>query len=318
MAAIRLERIGEPATSARPRRHAPPSRGSQSAVVLVTGTDADGDAVGRLDGWPGPGPAPQVIMAPEPRGRPALAPGQRVLARLTPIGRNRFEGRTVEQVEGAPARVLGVFRTPNRLVPTDRRAKAEWLVPPGESGEAEDGEIVLAVPIPGHRHGLKPARVIERLGREGDARSVSLVCIHTHHIPTEFDPGALEEAAAATGVGPEGRDDLRAIPLVTIDGEDARDFDDAVWAEPDGDGYSLLVAIADVAHYVRPGSALDRDARLRGNSVYFPDRVVPMLPEALQQRLVLPASGRGARLPLRRDADRCGAAASCPTGSAAG
>ena len=220
-------------------------------------------------------------MAPEPRGRPALAPGQRVLARLTPIGRNRFEGRTVQRVDEQPARILGVFRAPDRIVPTDRRARAEWLVPPGQSNGAEDGEIVLAVPIPGHRYGLKPAQVTERLGQVGDARSVSLICIHTHGIPTEFDPAALAEAERARGVEAAGREDLRNLPLITIDGEDARDFDDAVWAEPDGDGHRLIVAIADVAHYVRPGSALDRDARIRGNSVYFPDRVVPMLPEAL-------------------------------------
>ncbi|HEY0419325.1 MAG TPA: ribonuclease R, partial [Acetobacteraceae bacterium] len=123
--------------------------------------------------------------------------------------------------------------------------------------------------------------VVERLGQMGDARSVSIVVIHTHDIPTEFSEAALDEAARARGVGPEGRTDLRDVPLVTIDGEDARDFDDAVFAEPDGNGFRLIVAIADVAHYVRPGSALDRGAWTRGNSCYFPDRVVPMLPEAL-------------------------------------
>src|SRR5205085_1390282 len=134
---------------------------------------------------------------------------------------------------------------------------------------------------PHHGHGLKPARIIERLGAMGDARSVSLICIHTHDIPEHFPEPALAEAARACAV-PLGRGaDLRDVPLVTIDGEDARDFDDAVYAEPDEAGFRLLVAIADVAHYVRPGSALDRAAFARGNSVYFPDRVVPMLPEAL-------------------------------------
>ena len=234
-------------------------------------------------------------MAPEPRGRPALAPGERVRARLTPIGRNRFEGRTVERMEDAPARILGVFRAPNRLVPTDRRAKAEWLVPPGASANAQDGEIVLATPLPGHRYGLKPAEIVERLGPATDARAVSLICIHTHHIPTEFEPAALSEAEAAGPGALTGREDLRAVPLVTIDGEDARDFDDAVWAAPEPGGFRLLVAIADVAHYVRPGSALDHDARIRGNSVYFPDRVVPMLPEALSNGWcsLRPAEDRG-------------------------
>ena len=155
--------------------------------------------------------------------------------------------------------MLGVFhpapRGGGRIVPTDRRAKAEWAVPPGEEGEAQAGEIVLAAPLPATGYGLKPARVIERLGSMGDARSVSLIVIHTHDIPVEFPAAALAEAERARGVGArQARTDLRDMPLVTIDGEDARDFDDAVFAEPDGDGFRLIVAIADVAHYVRPGS----------------------------------------------------------------
>ena len=167
------------------------------------------------------------------------------------------------------------------MIPTDRRAKAEWVIPREEENGAEDGEIVLAAPLPHAGYGLKPARIVERLGPMGDARSVSLVCIHTHDIPTEFSAAAIADADAAGPTPLGSRTDLRDIPLITIDGADARDFDDAVYAEPDGDGYKLLVAIADVAHYVRPDSPLDRTARTRGNSCYFPDRVVPMLPEAL-------------------------------------
>ena len=115
---------------------------------------------------------------------------------------------------------------------------------------------------------------------------MSLLAIATYDIPTEFPASAIAEAEAALPVSPAGRTDLRDIPLVTIDGSDARDFDDAVWADPDSDpenpgGWHLVVAIADVAWYVGPGSMLDREAERRGNSVYFPDRVVPMLPEAL-------------------------------------
>ncbi|MDE2516000.1 MAG: VacB/RNase II family 3'-5' exoribonuclease, partial [Rhodospirillales bacterium] len=115
----------------------------------------------------------------------------------------------------------------------------------------------------------------------GEARSISLIAIHTHAIPVDFPPEALAEAAAAGAPDLAGREDLRDVPLITIDGADARDFDDAVYAEPVAGGFRLIVAIADVAHYVRAEGALDRSARLRGNSVYFPDRVVPMLPEAL-------------------------------------
>ena len=198
--------------------------------------------------------------------------------------------RLVRRQDEAPSRVLGVYRPlpperarspAGRIEPTDRRIRAEWLVPAGEDGGAQAGEIVLATPLPHTGYGLKPARVVERLGRMGDARSVSLICIHTHDIPNEFPASVLAEAERARAVPLGKRIDLRDLPLVTIDGVDARDFDDAVYAEPDGDGFRLIVAIADVAHYVRPGSALDREAAKRGNSVYFPDRVVPMLPEAL-------------------------------------
>ena len=274
-----------------PRRPRDGTRLPEVTVVHVTGTDPDGDALARPASWDATdGPPPLIFMRPELPGRPALAPGERVLARLKPIGTGRYEGRTMRRLTDAPGRVLGVFhhgREGNRVVPTDRRAKAEWAIPPGEDAGAQGGEIVLAEPMPHHHHrlGLKPARVVERLGKMGDARSVSLIAIHTHDIPTEFPEPALAEAGSARGVALGRRTDLRDVPLVTIDGEDARDFDDAVFAEPDDSlspgGFRLIVAIADVAHYVRPGSALDHAARTRGNSVYFPDRVVPMLPEAL-------------------------------------
>jgi ribonuclease R len=259
-------------------------------IVEVFGTDADGEILARPLAWKGSGRTPLVIMAPERRGQPALAPGERVLARLRPIGPEKFEGRTLRRLSSAPGRVLGVYRGapngPGRLEPTDRRQKQEWLIPAGETMQADPGELVLAEPLPHSRLGLPPARIIERLGRLGDPRAASLVAIHRHGIPDTFPEPALAEAEAA-GPCPLGeRQDLRHLELVTIDGADARDFDDAVWASPRADGgFDLLVAIADVAHYVPEASALDREARTRGNSVYFPDRVVPMLPEALSNGL---------------------------------
>jgi ribonuclease R len=275
-----LEHEGATAPAGK-RRFTEPGRLPETAVVLVTGTDPDGDPLAKPVGWEGQGPPPLIYMHAERAGQPALAPGERVLARLKPIGNGKYEGRTIKRLASTPGRVLGIFRAPDRLTPTDRRAKAEWRIPAGESMDAETGEIVLAEPLPGSSYGLKPARVTERLGRMGDAKSVSLICIYTHDIPQEFSPEALAEAKKARGVALGKRTDLRDVPLITIDGEDARDFDDAVYAEPDGDGFRLIVAIADVAHYVRPGSPLDQASRLRGNSCYFPDRVVPMLPEAL-------------------------------------
>ena len=266
------------------RRFAAPGRLPDAMVVVVTGTDPDGDALARPVEWQGDGPPPIVMMAPEARGLPALAPGERVLARLKSIGPGRYEGRTLKRLTDAPGRVVGVFhagRGEGRITPTDRRSKGEWRVPIGEENGAEEGEVVLATPLPGPGFGLKPARVTERLGKMGDAKSVSLVVIATHDIPTIFPDAALAEAKRARAAQLRGRTDLRDMPLITIDGADARDFDDAVFAEPFEGGHRLLVAIADVAHYVRPDTALDREAWKRGNSCYFPDRVVPMLPEDL-------------------------------------
>ena len=207
------------------------------------------------------------------------------MARVRPVATDRHEGRTKGRFSNTPARILGVFRRgrgENRVIPTNRRVKEEWIIPPGLEAGATPGEIVLAELLPRHRrYGPRPAKIIERLGKMGDARSVSLIAIHTHDIPVDFPAEAEKEADRAGPVELGHRTDLRNIPLVTIDGEDARDFDDAVFAEPAGDGFRLIIAIADVAYYVRPGSALDQVARLRGNSVYFPDRVLPMLPETL-------------------------------------
>jgi ribonuclease R len=129
------------------------------------------------------------------------------------------------------------------------------------------------------------AKILKVLGSLDDPRTISLISIYQEGIPHEFPEAVLKEAEAVRTLSLEGREDLRSIPFVTIDGDDARDFDDAVWAQEGKDGWHLMVAIADVAHYVRPGSALDKEAYLRGNSVYFPDRVVPMLPETLSNDL---------------------------------
>ena len=142
-----------------------------------------------------------ILMHPERKGSPALAPGERVLARLKPMGPGRYEARTLRRVDETPGRILGVFkpgRRENRIIPTDRRSKGEWIVPPGQEAGAEPDEIVLAEPVAQHLHlGLKPARVLERLGKLGDARSISLIAIHTHDIPQDFAEAAL--AGGSTG-----------------------------------------------------------------------------------------------------------------------
>ncbi len=277
----------------RGRRLSQPGALPEVAVVQVTGTDADGEVLAKPVMWKGEGEPPVIYLAPDRHGTPALVRGDRVLARLTRSGESSYDGKPIRRLAGAPKRVLGIYALAGdegRLRPTDRRVKTDFRVTREDSGGARPGELVLAEVLHTHRLGWLQARVVERLGRMGEPRSVSLISIHEHDIPTEFPPEAIALAEAAT-VPPLGqRTDLRRIPLVTIDGADARDFDDAVWAEADTDpenkgGWHILVAIADVARYVHPGDALDKAAYARGNSVYFPDRVVPMLPEALSNGL---------------------------------
>ncbi|WP_035178739.1 ribonuclease R [Acidocella facilis] len=260
----------------------------ENALVEVTGIDRDGEAIAKPVLWEGPGRPPVIFMQPERAGAAALAPGAKVMARLRQIGPDKYEGRTLKRVEGQSGSIVGLFhKTPQggRIEPTEKRQKGEWVVPAGETMEAEEGEIVRAEPLPGKPFGPKPARITERLGNASDARNVSLIAIAQHGIPMEFSEAALKEAKRAKNVALGKRTDLRDLPLITIDGADARDFDDAVFAAPEPHGYRLIVAIADVAHYVKPGSALDKDAKERGNSCYFPDRVVPMLPEELSNGL---------------------------------
>ncbi len=270
----------------------------ENAMVEVTGIDRNGDAIARPVVWDGPGRPPVIFMQPEAKGQAALAPGAKVLARLRRIGGDKYEGRTLKRVTGHTGSIIGVFHGTaegGRIEPTDKRQKTEWIVPGTESEGAIEGEIVRAEPLPGKPFGPRLARIKERLGSLDDARSVSLIAIAQHGIPMEFPDEALRDAEKAKPVPLGKRTDLRDVPLITIDGHDARDYDDAVFAEPVEHGYRLIVAIADVAHYVKPGSALDRAARMRGNSCYFPDRVVPMLPEALSNGWcsLMPGEDRG-------------------------
>ncbi|MDQ2953469.1 MAG: ribonuclease R, partial [Pseudomonadota bacterium] len=192
-------------------------------------------------------------------------------------------------------RMLGIFRAlpggGGRLVPVSKKQLGrELAIPAGATGDAQDGELVAADVSKQGRYGLPSGRVKERLGSLKTERAVSLIAIHAHSIPHIFSPEAIAEAEAASPATLAGREDWRHFPFVTIDPADAKDHDDAVYALPDNDpgnagGHIVCVAIADVAHYVKPGSALDREALERGNSVYFPDRVVPMLPERISNDL---------------------------------
>ncbi|NQU56541.1 MAG: ribonuclease R [Rhodospirillales bacterium] len=258
-------------------------------VVVIIGPDTDGEIRAKPMTWNEEGEPPAIYMAPERRGTPALAPGDRVLARLSRSQDQSYEGHTIRRIGTAAEKILGIYSIvegQGRLKSTSRKARGDYFIAKGDSLDAREGDLVRCEVLSGRRTGMRLAKVLERLDTEGGATSISLIAIHDHDIPTTFSDQALDLANAAKAAPLGKREDLRDVALVTIDGADARDFDDAVFAEPDTDkknpgGWHLIVAIADVAWYVRPGDALDTDAYERSNSVYFPDRVVPMLPEAL-------------------------------------
>jgi len=272
---------------------APPKRLSEVAIVEIFALDDDGDLICRPIEWSEAGPPPRILIRTTQRGAGDLGIGNRALVQLKHLSPDFYEARPIRKLETGAARILGIFeRTGStaKVRSTDKRNRVDLTILPQNEGGAAVGELVIAEVLPATRLGLRQARVVARLGDGSAPGAISLIAIHGRSLPTQFTDGAVKEAEAATVPDLKGREDLRDIPLITIDGEDARDFDDAVWAEPDADpsnehGWHLMVAIADVSHYVLPASALDRDAYDRGNSVYFPDRVVPMLPEALSNGL---------------------------------
>ena len=286
-----LEAEGE--LEGRRKRRRPSGTLPSVTVLEVVGLDEDGALSARPARWEEPDPPPPIALDPAPRGVPEPGEGDRVLARLRPAPDGGYLARPMRVLDSGPRRVVGVFRIDGRgggvIEPADRRSRRALVVPAEETAGARPGELVVGETREG-RQGLQDARVVERLGDVNSPGAISLAAIHGHGLPVDFSNEALAEAEQVAAPGLDGRSDLRGLPLVTIDGADARDFDDAVWAEADSapdnpGGWRAVVAIADVAHFVRPGSALDKAARERGNSAYFPDRVVPMLPEALSAGL---------------------------------
>ncbi len=279
--------------------------GTLPSVVLadVTERDRDGELIAVPTEWDAEehGEAPRIRIHVPRKARPMEIPGvsDRVLLRTEETGEEgeaiRHTGRVIKILDRAKQRQLGIFRAlpggGGRLEPVDKKQLGRELsIAPNATAEAEDGDLV-AVDVARHgRFGQTTAIVKERLGSLKSERAASFIAIHTHEIPHIFRREALSEADAAKPAGVAGREDWRTVPLVTIDPADAKDHDDAVYAEADPDpnnrgGFTVTVAIADVAHYVTPGSALDREALVRGNSVYFPDQVVPMLPERISNDL---------------------------------
>ena len=259
-------------------------------VIEVTGTDIDGDLFGRAIDWKEEvqGTPPRIEIRPESKGHPAFKPGDRILARLKRISKHEYEARSIKHMDSDENRVMGLLKNYKNgavLIPTDKRAKYDFEVPLANMNGAQDGDLVMAEIQHARGTSRKKVRVVEIIGQRDDPKAISLISMHESGLREKFPDRVIAETEGMGVPGLDGREDLRAVPLVTIDGADARDFDDAVYAEKTDDGFHLIVAIADVAFYVRPHSELDKEAQRRGNSTYFPDRVVPMLPEALSNEL---------------------------------
>ncbi|MEO5597155.1 MAG: RNB domain-containing ribonuclease, partial [Novosphingobium sp.] len=264
--------------------------GVPHVTVLRVVDIEDGEAIAIPDNWsPDQSATPPRLRVVEKGNRqkgprqPALERGDKVLARTEEAG-GGWRAFPIKKLADSEESVLGVVEIDGAgkgwLAPVDKRVRNS--VPIADLGGAEEGQLVMAEAA--GRSARSGVKVTAILGDPLAPRAFSLIAIHKHGIPFVFPQEALDQAklAAKLPLSEEKREDLRHLPIVAIDPSDARDHDDAIWAEPDGQGgFRAVVAIADVSFYVRPGSALDREARKRGNSVYFPDRVVPMLPEIL-------------------------------------
>ncbi len=271
-------------------------RNRRDAICVVTKLDLITGAVqGHPDGFgflTRDDKGPDLFLGPHEMAK--VLHGDRVAARESGLDRRgRPEGKIVEVLTRANLRVVGRLHSEHGIlivIAENKRISQDFLVPPGESMKAKPGNVVVAEIIEQPAPHVRPvARVVEVLGNYADPGMEIEIALRKHDLPYIFPP-AVERASAA--IVPKvskqdmaGRTDVRKLPLVTIDGETARDFDDAVYAEPKGKGFRLVVAIADVSHYVVPGDALDAEAKNRGNSVYFPRRVIPMLPEVLSNGL---------------------------------
>ena len=265
------------------------------AVVTINDIDLDGDVFAQPLEWDAEinGAPPRIEIIPDKKNFKNVREGSRALCRLSRTGDATYEARIIRLVdEGSRyegGQVIGIIRIQKNgaiLQPTNKRAKYDFDIAMGDLNGAKEGDLVTAEVMPSRGLKRKRVRVIEVVGKQGDPRTISLISQHEAGLSDHFPQNVIEETNGMK-VPPLGkREDLQNVPLVTIDGADARDFDDAVFAEKLDDGtYHLIVAIADVAHYVRHGTALDTEAQKRGNSTYFPDRVVPMLPEALSNDL---------------------------------
>jgi ribonuclease R len=268
-----------------------------TVICIVKGPDKDGDIFLDLLDWSEGEEIPKIFYF-ERSGSIPVSVGDRILCELTKVeGKDyHYEAKLIRRISKTnnSSKIIGVFRVSSSggtLEALSKRLNTIWTIPRNAVNGSVDGDIVEAEQTsPKSRFGMSKARVISILGKTDDSKAISLIAIHEHSIVNEFSKEALSEAVNSAPVTLVDRDDLRHIPFVTIDPADARDHDDACYVELDLDvenkgGFIVWIAIADVAHYVQPNSLLDGEARNRGNSTYFPDRVVPMLPENLSADL---------------------------------
>ena len=260
------------------------------AVIEITDIDADGDLLAKPTEWDEAvqGDLPRIDVMPDRNGQSNLGAGDRALAKLKRLSDKIYEAEIIRRLDTPQNRVMGlVVKIPRGFIlkPTDRKAKYDFDLMQADLNGAEPGDLCIAEVQPARGLRNKRVRVIEVIGQQDDPKAISLVAMHTVGIKPEFPKAVIDETKDMIVPDLKGREDLRTVPLVTIDGADARDFDDAVFAEETDDGFHLIVAIADVAYYVTFGSQLNKEALRRGNSTYFPDRVVPMLPEKLSNDL---------------------------------
>ncbi len=260
------------------------------SIIEVVDIDIDGDVIAKPAEWniELQGEIPRIEVMPDKKGHPSLAVGDRVLARLFRQTDAVYEAKTIRKLDSPEGRVIGIVRKQARgfvLKPASKKAKYDFDIAQDDLGGAQEGDMAIGELQPARGMRNKRVRIVHVIGNEGDPKAISILSAHENGLREDFPSGVIGETKNLKVPELKAREDLRAVPLVTIDGADARDFDDAVFAEKTADGFHLIVAIADVAHYVKTGSNLDKEAYARGNSTYFPDRVIPMLPEALSNDL---------------------------------
>ncbi len=259
-------------------------------VIEVTEIDIDGDVIAKPAEWNDElqGTAPRIEVVNDGKTAFTMKVGDRALAQVRKFSKELYEAKILKRMNTPKMTSVGLLKQIRGgyiVEPMERNAKFDFEIAEADFNGARPGEIVVCEIQPSRSALRKRVRVIEVIGAQDDPKAISLVALHQAGLRAHF-PDEVIDSTKDMKVPPiNDREDLRKIPLVTIDGKDARDFDDAVFAEPDKDGFHLIVAIADVSYYVRSGSALDKEAYLRGNSTYFPDRVVPMLPERLSNDL---------------------------------